>query len=199
MTTETVTVLTWNIQGEVGVGAERLERQLAFLDRQVGDLDVVLLQAVHYEGSPEDGWEGQLGALIEFFTNHSWHVVHTGDWAHELFHSTVQPHADITGAHNRCNLTASRWPVERTPLRLRNRGEGKPRKLTYYTSQFPEKLLVIRIDTTDADAIASDFVQVWNVGIANGAAWGEAKLHMLETVHGRVHLETAKTDTPVVL
>lgn len=196
--TATLTALSWNVQGEIGIGEARLQRQLDFLDANATGVDLLLLQAVHYEPGSGNGWEGQLGALLEYFAD-DYHVVHTADWAHELAQSTVQPHADIEGAHNRCNLLASRWPASRRSLTLRNRGNRKPRQLDYYYTHFPEKLLVAEVDVSDASTFARDDLEVWNVGIINGASWGEEKLNMLETVYGRLYLQTTKTDTPVLL
>lgn len=194
-----LTVLSWNVQGEIGISEDRMHRQLDFLETHTDHVDIFLFQAVNYEQEPAGSWSGQLGALCEYFSERNYHVTHTGDWAQELVESTVQPHTDITGAHNRCNLTASRWPIERRPLRLRNRGNRKPRGLNYYYSQFPEKILVSEIDVTADAAIGADEIEVWNVGIINGANWGEEKLNMLETIYARIYLQTSKTEIPVLL
>ena len=192
-------VLIWNVQGEIGIGEDRLNRQLEFLDKHTQNVDLFLFQAVNYEQDSEDEWAGQLGAFLEYFSERGFHVAHTGDWAKELAQSAVQPHADITGSHNRCNLTACRWPIERRPLSLRNRGDRKPRQLDYYYSHFPEKMLVTELEAPLGSSEATDYVDLWNVGIINGANWGEEKLNMLETVYGRIALETSKTSTPVIL
>lgn len=197
--TETLTAMSWNIQGEVGISGSRMQRQLDFFETHTKDIDVFLLQAVNYETSSSGAWQGQLGELLNYFSNRGFHVAHTGDWARELKESTVQPHADISGSHNRCNLTASRWPVDRQPLTLRNHGNRKPRQLDYYYSHFPEKMLVGTIDLSEVARSPIDTVETWNVGIVNGANWGEEKLNMLETVYGRIYLQTTKTDTPVLL
>lgn len=60
-------------------------------------------------------------------------------------------------------------------------------------------MLVVELDASDDTAIGADKLEVWNVGIVNGANWGEEKLNMLETVYGRICLQTTKTDTPVLL
>lgn len=197
--TETLTAMSWNVQGEIGIGDVRMQRQLDFLDDHTTDVDLFLFQAVNYKEGPTNSWQGQLGTLLGYFLNRDYHVVHTGDWAQELAESNVQPHADIEGTHNRCNLIASRWPVERRPLTLRNHGNRKPLKLNYYYAHFPEKILVGEIEVSDDTATPVDKVETWNVGIINGANWGEEKLNMLETVYGRIHLQTTKTDTPVLL
>lgn len=197
--TDMFRVMTWNLQGEVGIDESRLQRQLDVLDTHAGDVDCLLFQAVNAEeGSPGD-WGGHLGTLIDHLEARGYHVVHTGEWAQELAASTVQPHADITAPHNRCNLTASRWPIERRPLPLRNRGDGKPHGLNYYYVHFPEKLLLGTVDCSGDPDVPVDELQVWNVGIINGAGWGEEKVKMLETVYARIYLETTTTDTPVLL
>lgn len=197
--TECITAASWNVQGEVGISDTRMQRQIDFPETYGRDIDLFLFQAVNYEESEGDGWEGQLATLLDYFEEREYDVVHTGDWARELANSSVQPHADIEAAHNRCNFIASQWPVERRPLTLRNRGNRKPRGLNYYYSQFPEKMLVAEVDVSVSTAFATDMLELWNVGIINGANWGEEKLNMLETVYGRINLQTSKTETPVLL
>lgn len=197
--TECITVLCWNVQGEIGISDTRMQRQLAFLETHAANVDLFLFQAVNYECTENNSWKGQLGALDDYLSEHDYHVVHTGDWAQELADSSVQPHTDIVGAHNRCNLIASRWPIERRPLTLRNRGNRKPRGLDYYYAHFPEKILVAEVDVSESTALATDTLETWNVGIINGANWGEEKLNMLETVYGRIYLQTTKTEAAVLL
>jgi|AntDeeMinimDraft_5_1070356.scaffolds.fasta_scaffold01623_3 endonuclease/exonuclease/phosphatase family metal-dependent hydrolase len=192
-------VLSWNVQGEIGISDQRMQEQLEFLDTQLLDTDLLLFQAVNYERRDDGDWGGQLDTLTEFLMEHSYSIVHTGDWAEELATSSVQPHANIEGAHNRCNLIASRWPIERRPLTLRNRGDRKPRGLNYYYSHFPEKLLVTEVDVSSSPSVECNTVELWNVGIINGANWGEEKLNMLETVYGRIYLQIEKTGVPVLL
>lgn len=197
--TGTITAMSWNVRGESGVSESRMQRQLDFFENHTGSIDVFLLQAVQYEENSAGVWQGQLGTLLDYFSNRGFEVTHTGDWARDLRNSTVQPHTDIRGSHNRCNLTASRWPVDRRPLTLRNHGNRKPRQLDYYYSHFPEKMLVGQIDLSEAAGFPVDTVETWNVGIINGANWGEEKLNMLETVYGRIYLQTTKTDIPILL
>lgn len=197
--TGAISVLSWNLQGEVGISEDRLQHQLDFLDTHTADIDLFLFQAVNSEEGQPGDWAGHLGALLEYFADRDYHAVHTGDWAQELVASTVQPHAGIEGTHNRCNLTASRWPIERRPLTIRNLGDGIPQNLNSYYSHFPEKILVGVVDTSANEAIGASELAVWNVGIVSGAGWGEEKLNMLETVYGRLCLETKKNDLPIVL
>ena len=192
-------VLSWNVQGEIGISDKRMQQQLDFLETHAPDIGLFLFQAVDYERTDDGGWGGQLGALRDYLTKHEYSIVHTADWAEKLARSDVQPHTDIEGAHNRCNLIATQWPISRRPLTLRNRGNRKPRGLNYYYSQFPEKILISEVDVSGAPALATDTLELWNVSIINGANWGEEKLNMLETVYGRIHLQTTKTDLPVVL
>lgn len=197
--TDHCAVMTWNVRGEIGIGETRLRRQLDFLDDQARDVDLFLFQAMNYEERAGGSWKGQLGAFLDYFADRGYYVSHTGDWAVELAESTVQPHADIEGAHNRCNLTASRWPIERRPLPLRNRGDRKPRQLDYYSSHFPEKMLVTAIELPERLTSSGEGIEVWNVGVVNGSEWGEEKLNLLETVYGRIYLQVTKTNTPVLL
>lgn len=191
--------MSWNVQGEIGISDTRMQRQLRFLEAHASDIDILLLQAVNYERTGDDDWGGQLGTLCDYLAEHDYSIVHTGDWAEELATSNVQPHTDIVGAHNRCNLIASRWPIERRPLTLRNQGNRKPRSLNYYYSHFPEKMLVAEVDVSASPAFTTNTLELWNVGIINGANWGEEKLNMLETIYGRIYLQTSKTDIPVLL
>lgn len=197
---DSLSILSWNVNGETSVPESQLEAQLEFIEEYCSDVDVFLLQAVRNQGATDESWDDHLASLLEFFNSTlNYHAVHTGDWSRELFDSDVQPHADLTGIHNRCNLTASRWPLERRPLTLRNVGNRKPRKLNYYYSHFPEKILVADIDTSGDPAIGVDRIESWNVGIVNGASWGEEKVNMLETVYGRIYLQNVKMDHPVLL
>ena len=191
--------MSWNVQGEIGISDKRMQQQLDFLQAHALDIDLLLFQAVHYERTEDDGWGGQLRTLHDYLTRHDYAVVHTADWAEELATSNVQPHTDIVGAHNRCNLIASQWPITRRPLTLRNQGNRKPRGLNYYYSHFPEKMLVAEVDVSTSSELPADTLELWNVGIINGANWGEEKVNMLETVYGRIYLQTTKTDIPVLL
>lgn len=203
----TITALTWDVHGEVGASDAKIRGQLDFLDEHASGVDIFLFQAVNYEQGDGDRWGGQLGAFVEHFDGFEhaerertgFDCVHTADWARALFESDVQPHQDVTGPHNRCNLTVSRWPIERTPLTLRTHGDRKPRKLTYYTNNFSEKILVSEVDLTGAESLNAEVLDVWNVGVVNGANWGEEKIKMLETVYGRLYLQNDKTDREVVL
>lgn len=196
-----ISIISWNINGETTVSDSQQNAQLDFLTEHCSKFDIICLQAVRNEQSGKEDWDEHLDTLLEFFRagQEGFHVEHTGDWANDLQESTVQPHAQISNTHNRCHLTASRWPTERRPLSLRNTGDRKPRKLDYYYSHFPEKLLVTDVDTSEDDSIDADRVEVWNVGIVNGANWGEEKVNMLETVYARIYLQNRKMDHPVVL
>jgi hypothetical protein len=126
------TDLSWNVHGEIGISESRMRRQLDFLDARTTDIDLLLLQAANYERSDGTEWSGQLGSLRDYFQNRGYHGTHTGDWARELATSSIQPHADIEAPHTRCNLLASRWPLERRSLTLKNNGDRKPRGLNYF-------------------------------------------------------------------
>ena len=62
-----ITVLSWNVQGEIGISDERMSRQRDFLETHAEDVDIFLFQAVNYEKGPGEGWYGQLGELIDYF------------------------------------------------------------------------------------------------------------------------------------
>lgn len=196
-----LTVLTWNLNGETYKGEDWVDRQLEFIDEYCSAVDLFCFQAVNNEERKQDRWAGHLGALLRYFDSkpREYHTVHTGDWARELRETDVQPHTNISGNHNRCNVIVSRWPVERRPLDLRNTGNRKPRGLNYYYSHFPEKILVADVDVSTIDSVAADRLEAWNVSINNGAYWGEEKVKMLETVYGRIHLQNTKIGDPLVL
>jgi exonuclease III len=196
----TITVCSWNVRGEIGASKERIERQLEFLRTHASGVDAFLFQAVNYERVGEDEWSGQLGAFLQYFeSERGFECVHTGDWARELSQLTIQPQQNIDAPHNRCTLTASRWPLERTPLTLRNSGNGYPNKLTYYNTNFPEKILVAELALGDSDSFDAEELTLWNVGVINGSNWHEEKIAMAETVYARLYLHTEKVDKPVVL
>ncbi|PSQ08526.1 hypothetical protein BRC95_03075 [Halobacteriales archaeon QS_5_68_33] len=77
-------VLSWNVQGEIGISDKRMQQQLDFLETHAPDIDLFLFQAVDYERTDDDGWGGQLGALQVYLTKHEYSIVHTADWAEEL-------------------------------------------------------------------------------------------------------------------
>lgn len=193
-----VRIASWNVNGETSVSGSQLQAQLSFLADHAPDLDIIFLQAVRNQETHDDEWDTHLATLINFFEQKlAYHVVHTGDWARELDESEVQPHEGLN--HNRCNLTASRWPIDRRPLSLRNVGNRKPRKLNNYYSHFPEKILVTDIDVSNDESLSYDRIETWNVGIVNGAHWGEEKVNMLETVYRRIYLQNTKMGHPLVL
>jgi exonuclease III len=198
---DSLTIMSWNVNGETAVSDSQLQGQLTFLEEHCTDVDIFLFQAVRNETAENGEWDVHLETFLEYFKNHSkeYDVAHTGDWSRELMESDVQPHTDISATHNRCNVTVSRWPIARQPLDLRNIGDRKPQKLNYYYSHFPEKMLVATIDTSGDDSIEAETVEVWNVGIINGAHWGEEKINMLETVYGRIYLQNKKMDRPLIL
>lgn len=193
--------MSWDVNGETYKGDEWAERQLTFIDKHCSEVGSFCFQAVNIENREQDGWAGHLGAFLQYFESspQDYHTVHTGDWARELRETDVQPHTNIDGNHNRCNLIVSRWRNERQPLNLRNTGDCKPRGLNYYYSHFPEKILVSEIDVSATDVVAADRLEVWNVSINNGSYWGEEKVNMLETVYARIHLQNRKVGDPVIL
>lgn len=190
---EPISVMTWNVNGEGGISDDRMQIQLEFLSENAATVDLLMFQAVNYELEDGGEWGGQLGSLLEYFDadDDQYYWAHTADWAQELYESDVQPHQAIESAHNRCNLTVSRWPIERTPLSLRQ--FKTPKKLTYYTTHFPEKLLVTKVTTDTTD------LTVWNVAIINHAGWYEEKVKMLETVYNRITVQRTESNRDIIL
>ena len=192
---ENITVMTWNVHGEIGASDERIQRQVKFFEEHHRDTDLFLLQAVNYR-KEEGGWSGQLGEFLRYFGGkHDYHCTHTGDWAHELYHSNIQPYHNISAPFNRCNLTVSRWPIDRKPLDLRNRGNGKPVRLNYFYTNFLTGPFVSEVRLPD-DA---EGLEVWNTSIINGSNWKEEKINALETVYARITLQNKKTNKKVIL
>lgn len=85
----TISVLSWNLQGEIGIEGVRLQRQLDFLDDHAGDIDLFLFQAVNSEAGEPGDWAGHLGSLLEYFADRDYHVVHTG----KRFYEVARPEA----------------------------------------------------------------------------------------------------------
>lgn len=73
--TETISAMSWNVQGEIGIGDVRMQRQLDFLDNHTTDIDLFLFQAVNHEEGLKDGWQGQLGEFLTHFSNRDYEYV----------------------------------------------------------------------------------------------------------------------------
>lgn len=195
-----ITVMTWNVHGEVGASAGKIRRQTDFFKNHHQDTDLFLLQAVNYE-KQGDGWGGQLGEFIRYFDDdeQDYHCAHTGDWAHELYHSDVQPFHNISAPFNRCNLTVSKWPIDRKPLDLRNKGNRRPVRLNYFYTNFLTGPSVSDVHLPNQETTDTEGLEVWNTSIINGANWKEEKINALETVYARVHLQNKRTNKKVIL
>ena len=192
--TETLTILSWNVQGERIKNRDHLSRQIDFIADHVDAPTVVLLQAVNCEDRDHENWPDRLEFLRGKFSSIGLdHLVHTGDWARELDQSSVQPHQDIS--HNRCQLTASSLPLKRRKLSI-NTGYYEHRPLKHFATVFPEKLLVTRLDLNQAGSTPLPTpLEIWNVGVIYGSGpWGEEKLNLLETIGGRLDVLTSRTD-----
>ena len=196
---ETITVMTWNVHGEIGASTEKIRRQTKFFDKHHSDTDLFLLQAVNYD-KEEGGWTGQLGKFLQYFGGkRGYYCTHTGDWVYELYNTDIQPYHNISAPFNRCNLTVSRWPIDRQPLDLRNRGNGKPVGLNYFYSNFLTGLLVSDIHHPSKKVTDSEALEVWNASIIHGAGWKEEKINTLETVYARIYLQNKKTNKKIIL
>jgi endonuclease/exonuclease/phosphatase family metal-dependent hydrolase len=196
---ENITVMTWNVHGEIGASNEKIRRQTKFFDKYHSDTDLFLLQAVNYD-KEEGGWTGQLGKFLQYFGGkRGYYCTHTGDWAYELYNTDIQPYHNINAPFNRCNLTVSKWPIDRQPLDLRNRGNGKPVGLNYFYTNFPTGLLVSDVHHPSKETSDGEGLEVWNTGIIHGAGWKEEKVNALETVYARIYLQNKKTNKDVIL
>jgi endonuclease/exonuclease/phosphatase family metal-dependent hydrolase len=196
---QNITVMTWNVHGEIGASTEKIQRQTDFFDEHHSDTDLFLLQAVNYK-KEEDGWNGQLGRFLQYFGGErDYYSTHTGDWAHELYQSDVQPFHNISAPFNRCNLTVSKWPIDRKPLDLRNRGNRKPIGLNYFYTNFLTGPSVSDVHLPDEDTTDTEGLEVWNTSIINGSNWKEEKINALETVYARIYLQNKKTNKNVIL
>ena len=189
-----LTVLTWNLNGDAGVSTDRIERQKQFFRDHHHETDLFCLQAVDWTRSDH------FDELIEFFEEEwCYDVTHTRDWNRQLLGLDVQPYHNINGRFKHCLLTASRWPIERNPLDLKNSGSGKPVGLNYFYTNFPDGLLVSDVRLPNHGTVDSGRLELWNVGIVHGSGWKEEKINALETVYARVFLQNKKTDKRVIL
>lgn len=194
-----LTILSWNIQGEQIRDESILARQVDFISDHIELPAVVMLQAVNCEQTDNRDWDEGLNFLQERLGAIGLtHSVHSGDWAYELDRSTVQPHQDIR--HTRCQLTASDLPLLRRPLSI-NVGTYQHRARKDFSTLFPEKILVAQVDSNRCDGLLSEQVlELWNVGIIFGSgAWGEEKINALESVGGRIEHLTTTTDHHLVV
>lgn len=189
-----LTVLTWNLNGEIPVSTERIERQKQFFRDHHRETDLFCLQAVDWTRSDH------FDELVEFFEEEwCYDVTDTRDWNRQLLHLDVQPYHSINGRFKHCLLTASKWPVTRNPLDLKNRGIGKPEYLNYFYTNFPDGLLVSDVSLPNQKTTDNVGLELWNVGIVHGSGWKEEKVNALETVYARIYVQNKKTDKKVIL
>ncbi|PSP90046.1 hypothetical protein BRC90_02830 [Halobacteriales archaeon QS_4_69_34] len=195
--TEDITVMTWNTNGDAGVSQKRIRGQKDFFSDHHGDTDLFLLQAVQY-ATDDDEKESHFQELKDYFEDRGYHIAHTRDWSNQLRKLDVQPYHNISSPFSRCKITASRWSIDRKPLDLRNRGDGKPVGLNYFYTNFLTGPFVsdVHIDTLTPDDVE---LEVWNTGIIHGSGWKEEKINALETIYGRIYLQNRYTDRKVIL
>lgn len=166
-------VLSWNVNKSSNREG-RVDDQLAFLEDCA--VDVVLLQEVRY-GSENKWLHRWEEGLAEMGLGEQ---VHSCDWAAELADSDVPPHSDI--GHDNGHITAvnTDWELTRQPQTIRDHIEKYDQ--SYYSTHFPEKILVSTLDT------GAEEIELWNVRAVPGNGWGEEKVKILETVYDRLTL-----------
>ncbi|WP_157971660.1 hypothetical protein [Halorussus litoreus] len=88
---DSLTILSWNLNGETAVSDSQLQGQLQFLDEHCTDVDVFLFQAVRNKNTEDGEWDDHLEAFLDYFEGHSleYYAAHTGDWSRELMDSDV--------------------------------------------------------------------------------------------------------------
>ena len=195
---ENIAVMTWNTNGDSNISTERIERQKKFFDDLHEDTDLFLLQAVQYAEDNSDG-VNHFEELKQYFEDHNYQITHTRDWNRELLDLSVQPYHNINAPFKRCKITASRWPVDRKPMDLRNKGNGKPVALNYFYTNFLTGPFVSDVHHPSKETSDTEGLEVWNTGIIHGAGWKEEKVNALETVYARIYVQNEKTNKNVIL
>lgn len=210
--TDTITVMTWNLHGENNPSRETIEEQREFLEEHhhenssskeneppSRDTDLFLLQAIDYTKKDENEDFSHFQQVKKHFEDRGFHTADNRDWNRQLHDLDVQPYHNITSPFKRCKITASRWPLKRKELDLRNNGNGKPRGLNYFYSSFLTGLFVSDIQLPNEDTTDKEGLEVWNTGIIHGAGWKEEKIKVLETVYSRIYLQNRKTNKKIIL
>ncbi|MBS3737146.1 hypothetical protein KGY72_08255 [Candidatus Bipolaricaulota bacterium] len=184
MNEKTITVMSWNLQGEVGIGKSRLEEIFEFIKQcfailegeKEGTFDLLLLQAVPYDRGPEvcEGLKLKLGYPAEG-------IVDTLDWARSLGNLSCQPHQDLN--HDRGNVTASCWKAERIPLSIHDQSGVS----NFYTN-FPEKIIQTRLSWPGWGRL-----EAWNAGIIAGAGADEEKVMAIKTITTRLERRASRS------
>lgn len=62
-------VVSWNLQGEIGISDRRMLELLEFVDARFLDSDLLLFQAVNFERTEDGDWGGQLG-ITDLYGSH---------------------------------------------------------------------------------------------------------------------------------
>jgi endonuclease/exonuclease/phosphatase family metal-dependent hydrolase len=163
--------MSWNVNKSSNREG-RIEDQIAVIREH--DVDVLFLQEVRYGADMkwlevwQDGLE-ELGlASIE----------HSCEWAAELAESTVPPHGDIGHDNGHITAVSGDWDLRRNEQLIRPRLERTDR--SKFDTNFPEKILVTEVDTSDIE------IECWNVRAVPGRSWGDEKIKIFETVYERL-------------
>lgn len=184
MSDQTLTVASWNVQGESKTSSEDIREQVEFLFSALDEVpDIINFQAVACRNKGNDPWYRGVDVLRSRLAEHGLgHLVHSCDWAAELANSTIQPHHKIKASHERANVTASRFPLSRKRLEID--GEISARsKHRQFTTNFPERILVSEVQSKQQ---LGTRIENWNVGVIAGSSWGEEKIKILETVYSHL-------------
>lgn len=187
MSNASITIMSWNIQGESGITDQRLADVIDFIGKHsIGDggPDVLILQAVPNSISENTVGETEANPTIEErlhdelgYPNNG--IASTCDWASRLDVGDMQPHAELN--HNRGNLTASKWETERVQFGMNDDVESN------FNTNFPEKMLQTRHSWNGWGRL-----EIWNVGVVAGASYGEEKIKIISSINSYIR-KRAKT------
>ena len=193
--------MTWNVQGETTWKPETIEQKIEFIRGLDFQPDVLMLQAVHCAETSETPWQEHLKRWVTRLSDIGLDdYVHTLDWAHELHQSNVQPHQSISAFHNRGNIIASSYPIERISLTSHDEEDkqelwGENKEINNFQTVFPEKILVGKLNLMNNELP----LFIWNVGIVAGSIAEEEKINMLEMIYKQIYLQRKKAGYEVIL
>ncbi|EMA43111.1 hypothetical protein C449_14072 [Halococcus saccharolyticus DSM 5350] len=191
--------MTWNLHGENHPSRSTIQEQIDFLKEYHQDTDLFLFQAVDYTKKDESEDFSHFQQIKSHFEERDYYTTDNRDWNRQLLNLDVQPYHNINSPFRRCKITASRWPIDREPLDLRNNGNGKPRHLNYFYASFLTGPFVANVYLHNEEITDNEGLEVWNAGIIHGSGWKEEKIKALETVYSRIYLQNQQTDKKIIL